>query len=100
MTTAAYKPFKQTLVPFAFNGTFSHTEGFKFLDGFYSQFGDGMPLNDPCRIAAEIGFQGYDLVAPHGWPTLKKYGLKPTMSHLGACGIPDAGISSKANHAK
>ena len=100
MMTPGYQPFKQTLVPFTFGGTFSHTDGFKFLDGFFFQFANGMTFDESCRIAAEIGFQGYDLIGPHAWPTLKKYGLTPTMSHLGACGIPDAGICSKPLHEK
>lgn len=93
-----YQPFKQCLAPFCFGGTFSHTEGFKIIEGFHFQFANGMSLDDTCRIASEIGFQGYDLMGPHAWPTLKKYGLKPTMSHLSAAGTPDAGICSKALH--
>ena len=94
-----YQPFKQVLAPFCFGGTFSHTEGFPIVPGlFYINFADGRTFDDTCRIAAEIGFQGYDLIGPHGWETLKKYGLKPTMSHLGAAGTPDDGICSKALH--
>src|SRR5512144_615020 len=43
-------------------------------------FGRGtLSMDDRCRIAAELGITGYDLVGPKDWPTLKKYGLVPTM---------------------
>jgi hydroxypyruvate isomerase len=89
-----YRRFRQCIAPFVFGGTFSHTEGFQIVQGFYLQFGGGLTFDDTCRIAAEMGFEGYDLASPHAWPTLKKYGLLPTMSHLGAAGTPDGGIAS------
>ena len=36
-----------------------------------------LPFEDMCRIAAEQGIHGFDLIGPNDWPTLKKYGLKP-----------------------
>jgi hydroxypyruvate isomerase len=42
-------------------------------------FGRGMQFEDMCRTAADLGFQGFDLIRPADFPTLKKYGLKPTM---------------------
>ncbi len=89
---------KQCVAPFVFGGIPNHEEGFLITGDFYLKFTEGRTFEDTCRIAAEIGFEGYDLVGPHGWPTLKKYGLIPTMSHLGAAGTPDAGISNKALH--
>jgi hypothetical protein len=87
---------RQCVAPFVFGGVPNHEEGFLITGDFYLKFTEGRTFEDTCRIAAEIGFEGYDLVSPHGWPTLKKYGLTPTMSHLGAAGTPDAGICRNA----
>jgi len=61
-------------------------------------FGRGMAFEDRCKTAADLGFQGFDLIRPAEWPTLKKYGLKPTM-------VPNAstirdGINQKNLHDK
>lgn len=40
---------------------------------------DGIPLEEFCAAAKEIGLVGIDLVGPKDWPTLKKYGLISTM---------------------
>ncbi|MCF7675408.1 MAG: TIM barrel protein [Akkermansiaceae bacterium] len=53
---------------------------------------DGM-----CREAARLGLAGFDLVGPNECPTLKKYGLIPTM-FPGGSGI-QKGICKKENHA-
>jgi hydroxypyruvate isomerase len=92
-------PLRQCVAPFVFGGVPNHVgEGLLITGDFYLKFNDGRTFEDTCRLAAEIGFEGYDLVSPHGWPTLKKYGLVPTMSHLGAAGTPDSGISRKELH--
>jgi len=39
-----------------------------------------MSLDDMCREAAKLGIYGFDLVKPEDWPTLKKYGIVPTMT--------------------
>lgn len=39
------------------------------------------PMEEMCRAAARIGFTGMDLIEPKDWPTLKKYGLIPTLYH-------------------
>ncbi len=63
-------------------------------------FGRGMPLEDACREAARLGIQGFDLIGPADWPTLKKHGLVPSMYPGGPGGtIPDA-LNRKENHAK
>jgi hydroxypyruvate isomerase len=62
-----------------------------------SVFGKGMSFDDQCRLAAELGFQGFDLQAPERWPTLKKYGLISTMSFGGGGTIKD-GLNRKENH--
>jgi hydroxypyruvate isomerase len=91
---------KQSIAPFVFGVTFSHTEGIPIAPGFFIQFRGGLSLDDTCRIAAEIGFKGYDLMGPQHWPTLKKYGLIPTMSHLGSAGAIHEGFGSKQMHDK
>ena len=61
-------------------------------------FGRGMPLEEQCRHAARLGCKGFDLIGPADWPTLKKYGLTPTMYPPPAGGtIPDA-LNRKENH--
>jgi hydroxypyruvate isomerase len=61
-------------------------------------FGRGMPFEDTCRLAANAGCKGYDLRGPADWPTLKKYGLTPTMYPPGPGGtIPDA-LNRVENH--
>jgi hydroxypyruvate isomerase len=61
-------------------------------------FARGMPFEETCKIAAELGIVGYDLRGPQDWPTLKKYGLTPTMYPPGPGGtIPDA-LNRKENH--
>jgi hydroxypyruvate isomerase len=63
-------------------------------------FGRGMALEDACREAARLGIQGFDLIGPADWPTLKKHGLVPSMYPGPAGGtIPDA-LNRKENHAK
>ncbi len=60
-----------------------------------------LPLDEKCRIAADLGCTGYDLVGTKDWPTLKKYGLKPTMyfGHEGGATIVH-GLNRKENHAR
>lgn len=90
---------KQCVAPFCFGGTPNHAgEGLLITGDFSLKFSEGRSFEDTVRIAAEIGFEGYDLVSPHGWPVLKKYGLVPTMSHLGSAGTPDAGIARRDLH--
>ncbi len=60
-------------------------------------FGRGMPFEDTCREAAKLGIKGYDLQGPAAWPTLKKYGLLPTMYPGPGGNIPEA-LNRKENH--
>ncbi len=55
-----------------------------------------MPLEDLCRACVDIGLIGIDLVDPPEWPTLRKFGLLPTMVP-GAGTIAD-GWNRKENH--
>jgi hydroxypyruvate isomerase len=55
-------------------------------------------IEDCCRKAAALGIRGFDLIGPADWPTLKKYGLVPSMYPPGPGGtIPDA-LNRKENH--
>jgi hydroxypyruvate isomerase len=56
-------------------------------------FGRGMTIEQMCKEAARLGAKGIDLVPPKDWPTLKQYGLLPTMAPS-ATGIRD-GINRK-----
>ncbi len=43
-------------------------------------FGGCMEFEETCRVAASLGFKGYDYLQAKDFPTLKKYGLVPSMS--------------------
>jgi hydroxypyruvate isomerase len=61
-------------------------------------FAREMSLEDCCREAARLDVKGFDLIGPADWPTLKKYGLTPSMYPAGAGGsIPDA-LNRRENH--
>jgi hydroxypyruvate isomerase len=61
-------------------------------------FARGTSMDDCCREAARLGIKGFDLIGPADWPTLKKYGLVPSMYPPGPGGtIPDA-LNRKENH--
>jgi hydroxypyruvate isomerase len=61
-------------------------------------FARGMSMEDCCREAARAGIKGFDLIGPQDWPTLKKYGLTPSMYPPGPGGtIPNA-LNRKENH--
>jgi len=49
---------------------------------FRNVFGNNSTLSfeDQCREAARLGCVGFDLIQPQDWPTLKKFGLVPTMA--------------------
>lgn len=59
--------------------------------------GANLDFEGMCREAARLGVAGIDLVGPDAFPTLKKYGLVPTMVS-GGSGIK-AGINDSKHHA-
>src|SRR5579862_7255205 len=61
-------------------------------------FAGSMPFEETCRIAAQLGCKGYDLVEPADWPTLKKYGLLSTMYPAGAGGTISDALNRRENH--
>ena len=58
------------------------------------------PLDDSCREAARLGIKGFDLIGPADWPTLKKYGLVPSMYPGGPGGTIAVALNRKENHEK
>jgi hydroxypyruvate isomerase len=60
-------------------------------------FGRGRTLEENARDAAKLGAKGFDLIGPKDWPTLRKYGLIPTMVSGFGGTIPDA-LNRKENH--
>jgi hydroxypyruvate isomerase len=62
-------------------------------------FGRGVSLEDCCRRAADAGIQGFDLVTPDDWLTVKKYGLVPSMVS-GAGGTIPVALNRTENHAR
>lgn len=63
-------------------------------------FGRGASLENSCREAARLGIKGFDLIGPADWPTLKKYGLVPSMYPGGPGGTIPVGPSHKEEHAR
>ena len=61
-------------------------------------FARAMSFEDTCREAARLGIVGYDLQGPETWPTLKKYGLMPTMYPAGSGGTIRDALNRKENH--
>jgi len=63
-------------------------------------FGRNANLEDSCREAARLGIKGFDLIGPNDWPTLKKYGLVPSMYPSGPGGTIATALNRKENHEK
>jgi hydroxypyruvate isomerase len=59
-----------------------------------------MPFEDRCRMAAELGCAGFDLVPVSDWQVLKKYGLTSTMAPASEGLTIANGINVKENHDK
>jgi len=60
----------------------------------------GLSFEDQCREATKLGIEGFDLRGPNDWPTLKKYGLVPSMYPGGPGGTIPIGPSHKDTHAE
>lgn len=61
-------------------------------------FGRNVEFETMCKEAARLGCKGFDLLGPKDWPTVKKYGLVPTM-YSGPGGTIPEGFNRKENHA-
>ena len=68
---------------------------------FRTVFGQNTPglttFDEQCREAARLGCYGFELIQPADWPTLKKYGLVPTMAPMSFASIGD-GLIRKELH--
>lgn len=58
---------------------------------------DGIPLEDLCKAAKEIGISSIELTGPEEWPVLKKYGLVSAMPWGAGLGI-EKGFNNPAYH--
>src|SRR5207244_10707550 len=56
-----------------------------------------MTFDEQCRIAADLGCVGFDLVGPPDWVTMKKYGLVRTMAGAGPVTFPDGLIHTEVH---
>ena len=63
-------------------------------------FARGASLDDCCRDAARLGSRASILIGPADWPTLKKYGLVPSMYPGGPGGTIPVALNKVANHAR
>jgi hydroxypyruvate isomerase len=54
-------------------------------------------LDHTCAAARELGCLGVDLLLPHDWPLLKRYGLICTIAN---CGMPDPVFSKGINNSR
>ena len=64
---------------------------------FRRNFDPKMSMDEMCRHASRIGIQGFNGASQQDWPTLKKYGLIPSMSVGGGITI-DVGIIRRELH--
>jgi hydroxypyruvate isomerase len=63
-------------------------------------FARGTSLEEACREASRLGIVAFDLIGPSDWPTLRKYGLVPSMYPLGPGGTIADALNRKENHAR
>jgi hydroxypyruvate isomerase len=70
------------------------------LRGRIRQGARGTSLDDACREASRLGIVAFDLIGPNDWPTLRKYGIVPSMYPLGPGGTIADALNRKENHAR
>lgn len=63
-------------------------------------FARGTSLEEACREASRLGIVAFDLIGPNDWPTLRKYGIVPSMYPLGPGGTIADALNRKENHAR
>jgi hydroxypyruvate isomerase len=63
-------------------------------------FARGTSLDDACREASRLGIKAFDLIGPRDWPTLRKYGLVPSMYPSGPGGTIQQALNRTENHAR
>jgi len=57
-----------------------------------------LPFEELCRHAARIGYKGIDLVRASDWPTVRRFGLIPSMTP--GAGTITKGFNRRENHAE
>ena len=57
-----------------------------------------MPLDTLCQVAAEIGFEGIDVLAPEDFGVPARHGLRCTMGFVGLGDNKAAGINRIEYH--
>ena len=66
---------------------------------FRTVFGQNTPglttFDEQCREAVRLGAYGFDLVGPQDWPTMKKYGLVPTMGPMSFASLTDGLVNKE-----
>jgi hydroxypyruvate isomerase len=93
-------PLALAQLPAAGQGTGSPARKGRIKQGVTrAVFPRGLALEDCCRDAARLGIKGFDLIGPPDWPTLRKYGLVPSMYPLGPGGTIADALNRKENHA-
>ena len=63
-------------------------------------FARGTSLEDACREASRLGIVAFDLIGPNDWPTLRKFGIVPSMYPLGPGGTIADAVNRKENHVR
>jgi hydroxypyruvate isomerase len=63
-------------------------------------FAPNTSFDEMCRIAKEMGFDGFDLTGAQDWPTLKKYGLVPSLVTASTGTTFENGLIRKELHDK
>lgn len=57
-------------------------------------------FEEMCRVASQLGFEGFDLTGPRDWPVLKKYGLTPALVTASVGTTFENGLIRKELHDK
>jgi hydroxypyruvate isomerase len=97
--TLSLAGLSSAVAPFALTAKVDAPKGRLKQSVMRVNFDPKMSMDDMCREAARIGFAGYDAAPPADWPTLKKYGLVPTLGGTGPVNFED-GIIRKEIHDK
>lgn len=72
-----------------------HTGRLKF-GAFLQAFGPNRSVEDVCKEAVKLGIQGLELIKPADWPTLRNYGLTPSLHIVGGF-VQTGGVNAIAN---
>jgi len=65
---------------------------------FVQNFGSEMPFEEMCSHAARLGLKGFDAAQTENWPTLRKYGLVPTLAYPHVTPLPLVDGIARSEH--